>query len=296
MIDKTLCYTSFNFDYAEKACILALTIKKYNPDWVISAVVSDNEDDKRLKLVEKYFDMVVFSHKLNIPDFEIMQNEYSIIELCTAIKGEAACFFLEKGYKQVFYLDPDIAVFNSLSFLEHLLKNNSILLTPHQLEPDKKEDIQSIVDNEVASLKYGIFNLGFIGFKNDQEGHNCATWWKDRLNYKCVDAPGDGYFTDQKWCDHIPIFFKNVHIIKDSGCNVSSWNLNKRIISIDRNGDIKVNSDKLKFYHFTKFDSVGKEMTERYANNNFQVYELWVYYKRVLNLMKKELINIIELQ
>jgi len=291
-MNKTLCYTSFNFDYAEKACILALTIKKHNPEWEIAAVISDVKNDKRLELIEKYFDMVVFSQDLDIPDFERIKNEYSIVELCTAIKGEAACFFLEKEYKKVFYLDPDIAVFNSLTFLEDLMENNSILLTPHQLEPDKKEDEQSIIDNELASLKYGIFNLGFIGFKNDQEGYNCATWWKDRLNHKCIDAPGDGYFTDQKWCNHIPIFFKNVHIIRDNGCNVSSWNLNKRIISFDINGDILVNKDTLKFYHFTKFGSLGKIMTERYAADNFQVFELWMYYKKMLNLMKGEITKI----
>jgi hypothetical protein len=287
----TLCFTSFNFAYATKACILAKTLKIYNPDWIIAAVISDSEGDWRLGLVEKYFDEVVFSHQIDIPDFSRLEAEYSVVELCTAVKGDAACYFLDRNYKNVIYLDPDIAVFSSLSFMEKLLIDNSILLTPHQLEPDEKEDVTSIIDNEVGSLKYGIFNLGYIGFANDDEGRRCARWWKDRLNHKCIDSPGDGYFTDQKWCNHIPVFFNGVHIIRDCGCNVASWNLNKRIISFDQIGRILVNEDTLKFYHFTKFGPLGRLMTERYAKDNFQAFELWAYYQRQLDLLEEELLS-----
>lgn len=293
-MNKTLCFTSFNFDYSLKACILAKTLKKNNPEWVVAAVISDSEFDPRLKLIKKYFDVVVFSHDLNIVEFEVKKKKYSIIELCTAVKGDAACYFLDSDYKNVIYLDPDIAVFNSMNLIEELLNDYSILLTPHQLEPDDKNNTQSIRDNELASLKYGIFNLGFIAFANDVNGRLCSEWWKDRLNYKCIDSPGDGYFTDQKWCNHIPIFFSGVYILRDFGCNVASWNLNKRIIKFNENGEIFVNGDLLKFYHFSKFGPLGKTMIQRYSQENFNVFELWYYYQDQLTILEKELLLILD--
>ena len=44
----------------------------------------------------------------------------------------------------------------------------NVVLTPHQTKPE--QTLERIVDNEICSLKYGIFNLGFIGVRGDRGG------------------------------------------------------------------------------------------------------------------------------
>ncbi len=284
----SVCFTSFNFAYAEKASILAKTLKKSTPGWKIVAVVTDKPGAAGEKLVRKYFDDVIYTQDLGVLNYDLLLRRYSIVEMCTAVKGDALCYLLEQGYDNVVYLDPDIAVYDSLTFMDSLLQDYNVLLTPHVITPEINGDEMAIAETEVSALKFGIYNLGFIAVKNSIDGKRCATWWRDRLRFKCVDSPGEGYFTDQKWCNHIPIFFDGVYIIKDFGCNVASWNLNERKLRITEAGAVMVNEDTLKFFHFTKFGPVGMKMTKRYARDNYEVFELWSHYSRMLNDMETE--------
>ena len=74
------------------------------------------------------------------------------------VKGVMLELLLARGAARVVYLDPDIAVFESLAEVEALLDRHDVVLTPHQVEPDK--DSQAIFDNELGSLKWGVYNLG----------------------------------------------------------------------------------------------------------------------------------------
>jgi len=171
-------------------------------------------------------------------------------------------------------------LFDSLSEAQDLLEQNNIILTPHQLTPET--DRQAIIDNEIGSMKFGIYNLGFLGVKNSPEGLRFAAWWRSRLQDFCYDDVPNGLFTDQKWCDHVPALFDEVAILKHTGYNVASWNLGKRAISIDSGGVIFAGEQKLKFFHFTKVNRVGETMLERYCNDAIEVFELLAWYRRQL--------------
>ncbi len=58
-------------------------------------------------------------------------------------------------------------------------------VTPHQTEPEKSRS--AILDNEVSSLKHGVFNLGFLAVRNCPEGMRFVNWWSDRLRDFCFD-------------------------------------------------------------------------------------------------------------
>jgi hypothetical protein len=88
-----------------------------------------------------------------------------------------------------------------------------------------------------------------------------------------------GIFVDQKWCNLVPCLFENVKVLRDPGCNVASWNLSCRTVSIGSDGIIMCNEVPLKFFHFTKLGPTGDIMTQRYAATNFEVYELWAWYR-----------------
>jgi len=182
--------------------------------------------------------------------------------------------------QEIIYLDPDIAVFHDLQDIVDQLDQFSIILTPHQIEHNLTE--KEIADNELTSMKYGIYNLGFLAVRNDVEGRKMARWWSSRLFHACYDDVKNGIFTDQKYCDLVPSLFSNVRIERDPGYNVASWNLSRRLLEITGAGEIRVNKSLLRFYHFTKIHSDGDAMTERYANDRLAVFEIWNWYKRAI--------------
>lgn len=273
-------FTSISFSYLNRARVLAHTLKRHHPDWTLWLCITDKEPDGfSFDIAQEPFDKVLFASDLDIPNIQGWLFKHNVVEACTAVKGPILQRLLKSGAEKVFYLDPDIAVFNSLQPLVEMLDDASALLTPHQLDPD--DEVQSITDNEICSLNHGIYNLGFIAVRNDEIGRSFAQWWCDRCTHFCYDERDRGVFVDQKWCDLVPAFFDNVRIVRDPGYNVASWNLNKRTIEMAVDGQILVNEKyPLRFYHFTKLGPIGDMMTRRYAGDNTEVYELWAWYKR----------------
>lgn len=261
--------------------MLGETLRRYQPNWHLTLCLSDEEPPGfSFDAATEPFDAVVRIQDLGIPDLRRWIFEHDVVELCTAVKGQMLCRLLDEGAQKVVYLDPDIAVFNSLEDVAALLDDYNVVLTPHQLEPD--ETTSAIIDNEIGSLKAGIYNLGFIAVSGTEEGKRFARWWRDRLLQFCFDEIGMGLFTDQRWCDHVPAFFEGVHILRDPGYNVASWNLSRRNISITEDGQLLVNKRPLRFFHFTKVTWVGEAMLERYAGDRIEVFELLYWYRRRL--------------
>jgi hypothetical protein len=276
-LSGTHAFTSFSYSYLPKAMVLAESLKRFNPSWTLWAIISDRPPAEVQNFdLYQYFDYVVHIEEWDVPPAWIFKHD--VVELCTAVKGMALRKLLEAGADKVFYLDPDIAVFSSLSELETQLDEFDIVLTPHQLGPDYTPG--AIRDNEICSLQHGVYNLGFLAVAARKEGKEFAKWWEARLKEYCYADIPNGLFTDQKWCDLIPCFFNSVRIHRDPGCNVASWNLSNRKLSQTLDGQVLVNGSPLKFYHFTKLGELGFSMTTRYAGNNVEVYSLWYWYQR----------------
>ena len=277
-------FTSFTFSYLSRARVLARSLRRHHPDWVIWAAITDRAPDGfTFNIAAEPFDRVIWTHDLFGKGADAWVFGHDIVEACTAVKGRVLDRLLqEPDCELAFYFDPDIALFAPVNGMVEALREpgTSILLTPHQLEPDTLR--QAVIDNEIGSLAHGVFNLGFIAVRNDDNGRAFAAWWAERLADWCHDDLPRGLFTDQKWCNLIPCFFHGVRIIRDPGCNVASWNLSRRKVEITVAGDILVNGSALKFYHFTKMGPVGDVMTQRYAGSGTAVYELWVWYKRAV--------------
>lgn len=276
------CYTSATYAYLDRVRVLGETLRRHQPHWHFTLVLPDEPPPGLvLDLEAEPFDAVMRMGDLGIPDLERWIFEHDVVELCTAVKGIAMVRLLEQGADKVVYLDPDTAVFSSLQPLEDLLDEHDILLTPHQVDPaDARHEI---LDNEVSSLKHGTFNLGFAAVAARGDGLRFAAWWRDRLLDFCFDDIPNGLFTDQRWCDLAPSFFPGLHVLRDPGYNVASWNLGRRPMTVGRDGTVLVKGSPLRFFHFTKVTSVGERMIERYALGSTVPLELLRWYRSRLD-------------
>ena len=277
------CFTSIINNYIPKARILAKTLKKHNPEWILHVVINEPPIDDFLQDYEP-FDNIISLSELGIPSLEGWLFQHKVTEICTAIKGHTATYlFDKKAAGKVIYLDPDIAVFNSLQPIADLLDQYPIILAPHLNKPEQKT--QDIINNEIGALRWGVFNLGFFAVSNCGQGIDFINWWKERLLNFCRDDIPLGLFTDQRWCNLAPVFFDKLHILRDSEYDVATWNITHRNLKLSPDGEILVDNKPLRFYHFSGYDSgAGSKMVDYYASNleNNPVREIWDWYDRQL--------------
>lgn len=261
-----------------KARILAKSVKVYCPNAKFTLILADQIPDT-FKLEEEPFDKILTINELGMPvdNLNLWIFIHTVVELCTAIKGQALVKLLQEGEDKVVYLDPDIAVFHNMSFIETLLNEYDVILTPHQTIPETGQ--RDIVNNEICSLKHGTYNFGFYAVRNSKNGNQFAEWWRDRLLHFCYDDIPNGLFTDQKWGDLAPAMFEGVYVLRDPGYNVSTWNITTRNVIKDSNNNYLVNGQKLIFYHFSGFDSGAQEvMLAQNGKNNIYLQELRDWY------------------
>lgn len=275
------CFTSASFSYLDRARVLAEGLRRHHPDWTLWLCLVDRlppgfDFDPNGEL----FDHIVQVEELQIAEPRRWIFGHDIVEACTAVKGAMVVRLLEVGAKRVIYLDPDIAVFAPLESPLALLEDADVVLTPHLLEPETNSI--GVRDNEICALQHGVYNLGFLGVSATDEGWRFARWWRDRLETYCLDDIPAGLFTDQRWCDHVPVFFPGARVVRDPGCNVASWNVAHRPITIDSEGTIYAGAVPLRFFHFTKFVGVGRAILERNSGMSSALEEVMAWYGATL--------------
>ncbi len=213
-------------ELSSQGCRAAHSVKRLHPEAVFHVVLSDKMPVCPAATTAA-FDNIIHVAELPIENLPSWIFKHRLVELCTAVKGTAFQYIASRfGAERIYYFDPDILVLNRLDDLERMLDRQSILLTPHQSEPDT--DFQAILDNEHCCMRHGVFNLGFLAVRMAGQGRQFIDWWAERLRAYCYDEVEAGLFTDQKWVDLAPAFFDDIAIVRDPQYNVSTWNLTHR--------------------------------------------------------------------
>jgi hypothetical protein len=136
------------------------------------------------------------------------------------------------------YLDADLYFYSDPQPIFEEICEHSITIIEHRFQPQYQHKII-----------FGIYNVAWLSFRRDRNGHDCLNWWRDQCNLWCYDRLEDGKFADQKYLDHWPNLFSNVLVLQHKGANVAPWNVeNYKIIS--NNGTIWIDDAPLVFYHF----------------------------------------------
>lgn len=188
---------------------------------------------------------VVEVKDLALPDFKTMTFKYDVVEFNTAVKPFFIGHLIDKGYRKVIYLDPDIMLFNPLTPVLDLLDEKSIVLTPHITRPIPHGD--QFRPSERSHLISGTYNLGFIAVSACDATREFVSWWSSRCAESCYNEPETGLFVDQKWINHAPGLFPDVYVLRHPGCNMAYWNLHERTLD----GMVVNGESPLIFYHFS---------------------------------------------
>ncbi len=262
---KHLIFTICSNNYFAQAIVLEQSLRKSNPECEFYACIVDKKNEK---INYSAVANVVFVEDLRIPFFEQMVNRYSVVELNTAIKPYMFSNLFQKEYDcdMVTYLDPDIYVYQSLELIESLIKDYNFILTPHITSP---YPLDGYIPNEEDILNTGMYNLGYISIKNNEEGQKMVYWWKERLRDKADIDFKSGHFTDQIWINFVPLYFNKVCVCRNLGYNVAYWNLHERnILFCDNEIFIQKEQEKhpLVFFHFSGYNPFKPDVFSKYQN------------------------------
>ena len=282
---EIIYFTLCSNNYLSYSKALGDSLLKYQPDARFIIGLVDGFDPGITYADYSDFEIIPCM-ELGYSEFDEMLSRYNIIEFNTAVKP----FYFEYIFrenpqiKEVLYLDPDLFFYQSPEWLSKEFGEAEILLTPNLLYAQAQPST-----GELASLRHGINNLGFIGLRRGTESFRLIHWWKERLREHCLIDKCNGIFVDQKWMDLAPLFFDKIKTIKHPGWNMAWWNFNERkIFSGPQGYFVNQPETPLVFFHFSGFRPDKPYLTERIINQEFYKVEgatlskLYEGYKKAL--------------
>lgn len=246
-------------NYLPKALVLYESYLRHHPDHAFYIVLVDRKDDTLR--VERPGLTVIWVEDLGVENFQQHAFAFDVIELSTNVKPASLKYLLSK-HDVALYIDPDIKIYAPLLPVSEALKTASVVVTPHTNLPV----VDGAKPDDVDLLRFGAYNLGFVGVSRCDEGIRFLDWWGDRCLAFGYYEPQLGLAVDQKWIDLAPAFFPALQILHDLGLNVAFWNLHERRVA-DRDGAWWVNdSVPLRFVHFSSFDANRPEVVAHKQN------------------------------
>jgi hypothetical protein len=191
-----------------------------------------------------------------------LRRKYTLAELCFAFKPRLLRHCLDRHGERAYYLDSDLCILAPMEEAALALERASVVLTPHLDAPVPND---GKLPSELTVSRSGACNAGFIGVAESDEAREFLAWWDARVARYGYVAPEFGYQGDQKWLDLAPSLFPRVHLLRDPGSNVGSWNLHGR--RIERSfGRAVANGRPLSFVHFSGFDPECPDVLSKYQN------------------------------
>ncbi len=241
-------FTIASNNYMAQARVLIDGARAHYPGAKVFLCLADRALDPRLTPPDEA--EILLSSEVGVPAFDRFAFRYGPTEFHTALKPFVLRYLLgERGFGQALYYDPDILVCApSTSVLAKLATGASIVATPHLSRPMEGRAAPS----DLAMLRAGVFNLGFLGAAATEEALGVLDWWANRLEFDCRNEPQEGVFVDQKFIDLLPIYAPSFAVERSPGANLAYWNLGEHRLEA-QDGAYAVDGAPLEFFHFSGY-------------------------------------------
>lgn len=250
-------------NYVSQARVLANSFMEHHPGGRCFTLLIDDFDGYIDPDVEPF--EILTPAQIGCVEFEEMALRYDVLELSTAVKPWLLRYLLTGDRDTITYLDPDICIYGSLERLDELARLHRVVVTPHNTEPLPDDGERP---NQIDILLAGVYNLGYVSLRSDEETDKLLGWWEERLLYDCRVDPSNGYFVDQRWFDLAPGLVSDHAVLREPQYNVAYWNLHARELAYNQ-GKYSVDGRELAFFHFSGFDPEDPEALSRHQSRLF---------------------------
>ena len=241
--------TYFDCHYLARALVLYDSLKRNCARFTLWMLCMDEESYAALaKLKLPDVRLVTLSElERNDPQLGRAKTNRSLLEYYFTCTPFLPLFILNHNpdVDLITYLDSDLSFFSDVELLFDEIGNNSIAIIAHRFsEAFRKWEWN------------GIYNVGWVTFRRDNNGLSCLQWWRERCTEWCYDRIEDNRFADQKYLDDWPTRFRNVVVLQHKGANLAPWNVGNYNLTL-RGGTIFVDDQPLIFFHFHAFKQLA---------------------------------------
>lgn len=132
---------------------------------------------------------------------------------------------------RIVYADPNIRFFAPLTPVWERLATANALLTPFITRSPQ----DAHWPDEKFFQNVGLYSSDFLAFRRSAETDRLLAWWDDRVRERAQIDYCAGLCVDQLWLMHVPIFFRDVVVVRNPGWHVALWNGHERTIRPEHN-------------------------------------------------------------
>jgi len=234
--------TYFDWNYLPKGLALYESLRTHARSFVLYVLCLDDRTYRHLLRLDASNLAPVSLERLEAADPCLLEakSNRKLIEYyftCTATFSRYV-LTLRDDHQEITYLDSDLFFFDSPESVFDEIGDASIAIIPHRFSA-----------RTYLNRRSGLFNVGWITWRRDQEGLRCLEDYRRRCLEWCYDYFEGLRFADQRYLDTWPMDYQGVHIIAHPGANVAVWNLDTFPMTM-RAGRVTVAGRPLIFFHF----------------------------------------------
>jgi hypothetical protein len=235
--------TYFDHRYLAKGVAMIRSLRRHVPDARVWALCLSSEAEHILRETAE-----PGVRTIALADFERGDTELAAaksdgrrtVEYYFTLTPSLIRYVMDKApdAEMVTYLDGDMWFLSDPEPVYREMGDASVLIIPHGFAPRMRH-----------LERFGIFNVGWLTFRNDARGRACGEWWRQRTNEWCFDRVDNGRFCEQGYLDQFSRLFDGVHVLAHRGANLAPWNVAASIVT-SRGGTLYAGDDPVLFFHF----------------------------------------------
>jgi hypothetical protein len=233
----------FDSRYLARGLAMIRSLRRFDADARVSVLCLDDECARLLGVLQEPGVQPISLGVLEAGDAALAaaKANRSLIEYYFTLTPSLVSYVLARAAdgETVTYLDGDLYFFDSPEPLHRELGTNSVALIAHRF-PKALQHLE----------KHGRYNVGWLTFRNDENGRAAAAWWRERCNEWCYDVVEADRFADQKYLERFSSLFSGVVELQHRGANLAPWNLGGHSVVMSRDGVVVDASWPLIFFHF----------------------------------------------
>jgi hypothetical protein len=241
--------TYFDSGYLSRGLALISSLRSHGDNSEVYVLALDNETEKFLTnhAPENVFVINIGELERAEPSLLPLKVQRSRMEYyftCTPLLIRYVMNQLATPGSVAIYLDADLYFYNDPQLVISAMGKDSVGIIEHRY-PDA-------VAKKLA--KYGRFNVGWVGFRDDNPGRNVLDWYASKTLEWCSDKPENGKYADQGYLDWFPEF-EGVAILESAGFNLAPWNTKRHKLRLTQ--QLEVDGEPFVFFHFHGLRAVG---------------------------------------